>query len=129
MPAGTLLPGSGYRATSSAVRRSAKLRAEEVEDTTPRLRGSTRVVDLGAGVVEEGVVGARVDEQLVLHAGGVERLLQAGDRFGVEVVVLLGVVALHLGRHLRVVGLRALPRDQSVERCDRLHLVAPLGAD
>ena len=52
-------------------------------------------------------------------------LLELAHRFGVGEVVVLGVVALHRGLQLRVVGLRRGPRDDAVVRHRGLDRVGP----
>ena len=54
---------------------------------------ATGVVDLGAGVVEEGVVSAGVDVQGGVLAEPAERRLQLAGRLGPEVLVELAVLA------------------------------------
>ena len=125
---GADVPGSGSRATSSNGT-AAQMRAEERERPAPGLLGGVGVVDLGPGVVEEGVVGAGVDEHLHVLAQVLQLLLQGAHRVGVGEVVLLGVVALHGGGQVGVVGLGRRPRDHAVEGGDGLHRVGPLAGE
>ena len=80
------------------------------------------VEDVGAVVVREHVVGARVGEELDILAEPLQLLFELADRLGVGEVVFLGVMALHRSLQL-VVGLRVRPRDQAVIRHDRLDRV------
>ncbi len=79
--------------------------------------------DVGSVVVRERVVGVRVGEELDVLAEPLQLLFELADRLGVGEVVIGGVMALHRGLQLRVVGLRVGPRDEPVIRHDRLDRV------
>ena len=87
------------------------------------------VVDLGPGVVEEGVVGAVVDVELGVLAQACSCSSRAAAASGEKYSSLPGDVGEHRGRQLRVVGLGVGPRDEPVERHARGDGVGSLGGE
>src|SRR5438445_6495018 len=90
--------GSG-RFEASAASRLAELGPQELQRADPGLAGGLLVVHVGSGVVEEGVLGARVEEELAVLAQSLELLREGLDRGGTGEVVVLRVMALHDGLH------------------------------
>src|SRR6266700_7558492 len=75
---------------SADLRRSAQVLREERERAAPGQIGRGLVVARAAGVVGEGVLGARIDVLGILLVVGLERSLEVRDAL-VDVVVVLGV--------------------------------------
>ncbi len=81
--------GSGRRHPARRRRRaSPEAGVEEVDGPRPRRGGRVGVVDLGPGVVEEGVVGPVVDVELGVLAQAFELLFERAGRVGSEVLVV-----------------------------------------
>src|SRR5262249_20921988 len=76
---------------STDLRRNAEILLEERERTAPGKVGRRLVVARAAGVVVEGVLGARVDVLGVFLVVGLERGLERIDAL-VDVVVVLGIL-------------------------------------
>jgi len=68
-----------------------------------------RVMHLGPGVVEEGVIGLGVDMEFHVETKVLQLRFERGGGVGAEEVVALGNVGEHMGPHLRIVGLRLGP--------------------
>src|SRR5690349_12313251 len=85
-------PGTSGSSPSHASGTSVHRLAEERQGLVPRLAGLGLAVDLGPGVVEEGVGHTRVDLDRGVLAQIAQLLLQAAGGLGREEAVVLGEV-------------------------------------
>src|ERR1700691_2575983 len=84
-------------------------------------------MDLGPGVVEEGVIDLGVEVEFDVESEILQLCFESGRRLRAEVVVAFGDVGEDVGPHLRVVGLRLGPGYDPVERHAGGDGVRPLG--
>src|SRR5881396_2793665 len=74
---------------SERVTRRSQILPEVRKHALPGVDGRFAIIDVGACVIEESVLGARVNDNLVVNIGGFERLLQlSADGLAGECVVL-----------------------------------------
>src|ERR1035441_8889992 len=106
---------------------STEVRAQEVDGPLPSQSRALRVVDLRAGVVEERVVGFRVDVDAHVTVPGVAQGPHERSRgLWARRLVLARVMAENRPGQLRVVGLRSLPGHHPVEGDDCTYFVGTL---